>query len=119
MTDYRYHADLHKVFNRIFRRDAKLVSVTFPKADGTLRTMVLKKSDLSRFVNPNADPNRAAGARQRDINYPNLVRVMEYVNGGQPRTLDLDKVRSITCNGKTEHVIRGVNGVEFLRGPVA
>lgn len=122
MFDYqqfRYKSDLTTVYNRIFRGDGKLVAVTFPKADGKMRRMVLKRSDMKRFVNPNASESGQRAARTRDLNNPNLIRVMEYVNGGQPRTLDLDKVQTITCNGITEHVIRGNLGVEFLSGKAA
>lgn len=119
MTDYRYTSDLRKIHARVFRSDGRLVSVTFPKADGTMRRMVLKRSDLRRFVNPNASESGQRGARTRDLNNPNLIRVMEYANGGQPRTLDLDKVHTITCHGITEYVIRGNFGVEFLSGKAA
>jgi len=107
--------DLKTIYNRIFREDGKVVSVVFPKADGSLRKMVLKKASLARFVNPHASESGKQAAKTRDTNHPNLIRVFEMDQGGQPRTLDLNKVQTIRCNGETEFVIRSNLGVTFLK----
>lgn len=103
-----------QILAKLHRADGRFVSVVFPKVDGSLRTMVIKRASLEQFVNPHASLAASLGALKRDINHPNLIRVFEAVNGGQPRTVDLDKVQTITCNGITEHVIRHDYGVRFV-----
>lgn len=114
MRDMNYFNSLAILKNAILRSDGKFVSVKFPRADGKIRTMIVKRASLARFANPNADPTRAMAATRRDIDHPNLVRVFEFANGGQCRTLDLDKVFQIKCNGVTMNVARGAGGVSLI-----
>lgn len=110
MNNFTTHWDRHEIKSRIFRSDGRFVTVTFPKADGSIRKMTVKRASLARFVNPNASESGRQAAATRDANHPNLIRVFEFDQGGQARTVDLDKVTSIRCNGITEHVIRSSVG---------
>jgi hypothetical protein len=113
MFNFKLNENRFAIMNRIHRSDGKFVTVTFPKKDGTIRKMTVKRVSLERFVNPNASESGKQAAETRDRNNPNLIRVFESHNHGQPRTVDLDKVLSIKCNGVTEHVLRYGDDIAF------
>ena len=102
--------------SELLRSDGKMVSVNFIKRDGSLRKMTVKKSDLSRFTNPNADPVRSAAARKVTDENPLLMRVMAYENSGVCRMIDLDRVVSYRVNGRTNYVRRRGNRFEIRYG---
>jgi len=102
--------------SELLRSDGKMVSVNFIKRDGSLRKMTIKKSDMTRFVNPNADPVRSAAATRVTDENPLLMRVMAYENSGVCRMIDLDRVVSYRVNGRTNYVRRRGNRFEVRYG---
>lgn len=90
--------------DQILRADGRIASVSFVKKDGTLRTMTTKRTNWDKYIDPDADPIRSNAARHALDDKPNMIRVVEYFNHGQVRTIDLDRVKRIRVNGETLNV---------------